>query len=236
MTSRAVNPRLQFARQLDAHDLRARQVKGAATHRHGHVQPSGADGQHPQAPSVGRVAVGTQQRLARYGEPLQVHLVADAVAGTGTVRPVLGRNRLQIAMVVRIAEIRLDHVVVDVGHRTLGAHAGQTHGLEFEPHHRTRGILGQSLIDLDGDLLSGDHVARDQVIGDDLVCQRLRHWLARLRKGYRSRTGRCDSTSARRAWSLDPRRPKQGAAAGCGHTAPSRGPSTRPPGSWQRWV
>src|SRR5262245_62706903 len=53
----------------------------------------------------------------------------------------------QKPMVVWILVIRLDQVVIDILDAELGAHAIQTHCLQFQHHERTRGVLSQRLID-----------------------------------------------------------------------------------------
>jgi len=67
--------------QIDADDLLPGDAEGHACHGRSHVQPSGADGDHPEAAPRGGMAVGPEQGLPGYTEPFQVHLVADAVTG-----------------------------------------------------------------------------------------------------------------------------------------------------------
>ena len=110
------------------------------------------------------MAVGADQRLAGHAEALQVHLVADPVAGAGEADAVLLRHGLDIAVVVGVLEAALEGVVVDVGHGQLGAHPLDAHGLEFEVGHGAGGVLGQGLVDAQGDLAAGGHVPGDEVV------------------------------------------------------------------------
>jgi hypothetical protein len=52
-----------------------------ARHRHGDLEAAAADREHPGGARGRRVGVGAEERLARHGEALEVHVVADAVAG-----------------------------------------------------------------------------------------------------------------------------------------------------------
>jgi len=45
--------------------------------------------------------------------------------------------------------------VIDVGDRLLGLHPGDPHRLELQVRHRSGGVLGEGLVDPDGDLLPG---------------------------------------------------------------------------------
>jgi hypothetical protein len=128
------------------------QVEVAAAHGHGHVQAAGADGDLADAAARGGVAVAAQERGAGHAEPLQVDLVADAVAGPGEdqAEP-LGRG-LEVAMVVGVLEAHLHGVVVHVGHGEVRADPVQAHGLELEVGHGAGGVLGEGLVDPDPDL------------------------------------------------------------------------------------
>ena len=66
-------------------------------------------------------------------------------------------------MVVGVLEIGLQHVVVDVADRELGAHSRQAHGLELQVGHRAGGVLGQRLVDAHADLAAGFHLAGDEM-------------------------------------------------------------------------
>ena len=60
--------------------------------------------------------IRTQQRLARFVKPLQLHLMADPVARPGEQNTVTIRDRAQILMIVGIFKAVLQRVVIDVAH------------------------------------------------------------------------------------------------------------------------
>src|SRR4030067_325332 len=70
-------------------------------------------------------------------------------------------DALQVAVVVGVAKVGLEHVVVHVADRQLGAHPRQAHGLELEPGHRAGGVLGEGLVEVDGDIFAGHPLAGD---------------------------------------------------------------------------
>ena len=71
-------------------------------------------------------------------------------------------------MVVGILEAGLECVVVDIGHRALGAHPVDAHGLEFEVGHSACSVLCEGLVDAYADVGAFYHLARNEVILDDL--------------------------------------------------------------------
>ena len=97
-------------------------------------------------PVGGRVRVGAQQRLAGDTEAFKVHLVADAVAGTGEVHAFGGGDRLQVQVVVHVLRTVLRGVVVDVGHRQLRLRPLDPYRLKLQIRHRARGVLRQRLV------------------------------------------------------------------------------------------
>ena len=145
-------------------------IVGTAAHGHCHIHAAGAKGQHAQAAAGGGVAVGADEGLARLAEPLQVHLMADTIAGTGEPDAVLGCHRLQIPVVVRIFKAALQGVVVHIGHAQLSFYLGNPHGFKFQIGHGAGGILGQGLVNPQGNLLTGFHNAVYQVGLDDFLC------------------------------------------------------------------
>jgi len=155
--------------------LRAGQEKRLAGHGKRHVETAGPDGEHAQGPAGGGVAVGAQEGPARLAEPLEVDLVADAVAGPREPDAVAARHGMQVSMVVGVLEADLDRVVVDVAHRELRAHPADPHGLELQVGHGARGVLGERLVDTDADFAAGDDPARHQVGLDELSGQGLTH-------------------------------------------------------------
>ena len=118
-------------------------VVSAAAHGHGHIQTAGTEGQHADAAAGGGVGVGADQGLAGLAEALQVHLMADAIAGTGEMHTVLGGDSLQITMVVGILETALQGVVINIGDGELGLDSGDAHGLKFQVSHGAGGVLGR---------------------------------------------------------------------------------------------
>src|SRR5438445_1132472 len=90
----------------------------------------------PAAPQSGGVAVGAEQRLPGHREALEVHLVADAVAGLGEDRAVAARGGLEVAVVVGVARVHLVDVGGDVGDEARRHDVREARGLELEPRHR----------------------------------------------------------------------------------------------------
>jgi len=85
------------------------------------------------------------------------------------------RHRLQVAVVIRIAKVRLQHVVIDVTDRELCLDPVQTYGLELEIGHGPRRILRQRLIDAQAHLFTRGHPSLHEVLGNDLGGQGLGH-------------------------------------------------------------
>ena len=78
-------------------------------------------------------------------------------------------------MVVRVFKAGLQRVVVDIGHAQLGLHARDAHRLKLQIGHRAGGVLCERLVDAQGDLAAGRHVAVQQVRADDLLSKRFTH-------------------------------------------------------------
>ena len=165
----------ELAAQLDAPHLGHVHVVGLAGHRHGDVEAARADRQHPHRARGRRVRVRAEQRRARDPESLLMDGVGNPVTG-GRVpdAPLLART-LQEQVVVGVLVILLDEVVVDVLGRELGFEALDLHGFELEHDHRTGGVLGQRLVDLECDLLARLHSAVDEVVLDELLGYCSRH-------------------------------------------------------------
>jgi hypothetical protein len=104
-----------------------------------------------------------------------VQVVADTVAGSREVDAVPGGKGLQEAVVVRILEVQLNHVVVHVLYGEVHLHAVQAHPLELQAGHRARGVLEERLIYLQPHFLAWFQGPFDHVILDDLGHQILRH-------------------------------------------------------------
>ena len=121
------------------------------------------------------MAVRAEQRVARHAEALQLHLMADTVAGLGAVNAMLFRHRLDVIMVIRIFKASLQRVMVKVRHGLLCLDALDTHRLELQVRHRTGGILRQRLVNADGDFRAGNQLAAEQVRRQDFLSQIHRH-------------------------------------------------------------
>ena len=93
------------------------------------------------------MAVRADQSFTRHAEPFEMHLMADAVAGTGEVYAVLFGNRAYKSVVVGVFKAGLQGVVVDVSNGAFGLYSVHAHCLKFEVCHCSRGVLGQGLVD-----------------------------------------------------------------------------------------
>jgi hypothetical protein len=104
------------------------------------------------------MTVRASQRLAGYAEALHVGGVGDAVAGLGKPYPEPLAGRAEEFVVGGVLVVGLQQVVVDVLHRYFGARPVEAKGLQLEHHHRSGGVLGERLVDVQGDLVTGRHV------------------------------------------------------------------------------
>ena len=77
-----------------------------------------------------------------------------------------GRS-LQEPVVVRVLETGLQHVVIDVRDRQLVAHPIDAQRLELQEREGPRGVLGQGVIDPDGDLRPRNELTFYEVLGKD---------------------------------------------------------------------
>ena len=109
------------------------------------------------------MAVAAQQGQSRYAEALQVHLVADAVAGLGAEDAVLLRHALDVLVVIRVFKAGLQGVVVNIGYALHGSDPADTHSLKLQVSHGSRGVLRQGLVNPDGDLFACRGFSADQV-------------------------------------------------------------------------
>ena len=117
------------------------------------------------------MAVAAQQRHARHAEALQLHLVADSVSGFRAPDPVLLRDALDILVVVRVFKSGLQRIVVDVCHAPAGLDPADPHGFKLQVSHGAGGVLGQGLVDPDGDFLPGLQVPADKMIAEYFLGQ-----------------------------------------------------------------
>jgi len=169
------HPRAQTPDEPHQHHLGHAQPIGFPGHRHGHVQAAGTHSQHSQRARHRRVAVRAQEHAPRDGKPLQVYLVADAVARPAVEQPVARRERAQEAVVVGVLEADLQHVVIHVDDRGRSADALDPHRLELHRGHRAGGVLQQRLLDVQGDLPSGERLTLNQMRADNLLADRPTH-------------------------------------------------------------
>src|SRR5205823_5767735 len=163
-----LDPRaLQLVLEEDADDLGARQLERVARHADGDVEPTRADRDHRAGAGLGRVAVSADERLARGGEALAVDVVADPVARPRKPEAVTPGHPLQEPVVVRIFEVDLKDVVVDVHNRGVDLDAVDLEELELHAGHRSGRVLREGLVDAERDLLAGDEVAALEVLFED---------------------------------------------------------------------
>ena len=101
----------------------------------------------PMPPPVGVWLSEPSRVLPGAAEPLQMHLVADAVAGPGEEDAVFGGHILEKAVVVGIFKSGLQRVVVHIAHGELCLDTVKPDGLELQIGHGARGVLGQGLVD-----------------------------------------------------------------------------------------
>ena len=160
---------IQLAGQLYLEQFRHCNIIRAAAHSHRHVQSACAKGQHTDAAAGRGMAVRADERLARLAEPLQMDLVADAVARTGEIHAVLGSNRLQIPVIVGVFKAGLKGVVIHISNTQFRLNPVDSHSFQFQIGHGAGGILGQSLIDPKRNLTAGRHIPFYQMRRNDLL-------------------------------------------------------------------
>ncbi len=144
-------PGPQRAGQKHPYDARVLDVKRRARQGQRHVNAARAHGQHPHPAAGRRVRVRAQQGLAGRRKPLEVHLVADSVAGPRKENAVARRHGLQVGMIVGVFVAVLDGVMVHVADREFRGHPRQAHTLELQVDHGAGGVLGQGLVNLQPD-------------------------------------------------------------------------------------
>ena len=100
----------KLACQVDAQHLRHGDVISAAAHGNRHVKTARAHCQHTNAAAGRGVAVRADQCFSRDAKTLQMHLMANAVSGTGKADTVLFCNALNKAVVVGVLKTGLQGV------------------------------------------------------------------------------------------------------------------------------
>src|SRR5215208_3681588 len=132
--------------KLDADDLGSGGLEGLTSHYEGYVEAAGPDRYGPEGSGGSRMGIRPDERRTGSGETLHVQVVADSVPGTGVVDAVSGGETLQEAVVVRVLEVELDDVVVNILDREIHLDAIDAHPLELQAGHRARCVLEQCLI------------------------------------------------------------------------------------------
>ena len=138
------------------------------------IETARADRKHADAAARRRVRIAAEERRARPSEALKVHLMTNAVAGAREEYAVLLRDRLQILVIVGVLEAALQGVVVDIADGKLRLDLIDAHRLKLQVRHRARRILRQRLVDAYADRRSLFHLARHEMLVQDLFrqCQR----------------------------------------------------------------
>ena len=78
-------------------------------------------------------------------------------------------------MIVGVFKAGLQCIMVDIRHRTLGAHARYAHRFKFQIRHGAGRILRQRLVDLQTDLAARFHLAADEVGTNQFLCKCITH-------------------------------------------------------------
>ena len=121
------------------------------------------------------MGIGSDQGREWIGEPLEVYVVTDPVAGPGENGTVLRGHPLEEEVVLGILVVQLDHVVIDVLHDQRDPDAVHPELLELHPSHGAGGVLEEDLVDTVADRFAGLQLAVDQVLAQDLVDDVVRH-------------------------------------------------------------
>ena len=176
------DPVRQAAAEPHSHDLRHLQVERPAGHCQRDFETAGADRQHAHGAGCAAVAVRTQQRTAGSTEAFHVYGMTHTRTRAAEPHAETPAGAAQKQMIIRILEVGLQQVVIDVLRRNLGAHAAHLHRLEFLHHQCAGGILRQGLVDPDRDALAGNRLAFDEMGFDELAGEiELGHgWLPRV--------------------------------------------------------
>ena len=117
----------------------------------------------PMPPPVGVWLSAPSSVVPGFPEPLEMHLVADPVAGAGIDGTELRGHALQIKVIVAVFETDLLRVVVDVRHRQVGSNLADAEGFELQKRHGAGRVVHQRLIDPDGDFFTRNVVAFPKV-------------------------------------------------------------------------
>ena len=113
--------------------------------------------------------IGSEKGLSRLAETLEMHLMADAVAGLGHVYAVRQRDRLDICVIVGVELTGLEHIVIDIRNAALRLYLVGPYRFELQVRHRTGGVLRESLVYTDGYLRSRYHFAGNKMLSDEFL-------------------------------------------------------------------
>ena len=105
------------------------------------------------------MAVRAEERCSRHAEALEVDLVTYAVAGTGKIYTVFFRYGCDEVVIVSVFASRLQSVMIYVSQRLFGFYAIYAHSFELKVCHGAGGILCESIIYFNRNLIAGGHRA-----------------------------------------------------------------------------
>ena len=121
------------------------------------------------------MAIRADKGHAGHAEAFQMHLMADAVAGTGEANTVFFCHRLNIAVIVGILKARLKRVMVDISDRKLSADTGNADGFKLKICHRACGVLCQRLVYTEGNFVARLHFTLKKVCFYNFLCNGKSH-------------------------------------------------------------
>ena len=119
-----------------------RNVKAADTHT-----------QYTDTTGSASVAVGAQQRYARFGKPFKINLVTDAVARRREHGADLGGHTLKIAVIVRVFKSHLGCLVINTANAQRVLDPAVSKGFKEHESGWSAVIMNQGVIDSNPDLV-----------------------------------------------------------------------------------
>jgi len=115
------------------------------------------------------MTVGTNQRLSGHREAFPVNLMADTVPGPAEVNAVPGGNTLKVPVIIRIHEVGLEHVVVDIAHKKPLSGSLVFHRLKLQICHRSVASCVRVLIDPETYLFAWYHFPGNEMLPDNFL-------------------------------------------------------------------
>ena len=161
----------KFTGQAHFNHFRHGDVVAAPCHCSGNVNTAGTDCEHPQATAGRGVGVVTDKGFAWNTKVFEMYLVANTVARTRIGETEVFSGTLNEQVVIKVFRATLQHVVVDVSHRTFGFNTVDAHCFQFEVRHGTGGVLGQGLINTNTDFIACLHFTVGDMRSNDFFCQ-----------------------------------------------------------------